>query len=141
MLNPIYADHEIICPCGCGVVLQNIEEPVNNDSGKQTIPPALNVFLLGTAITTNRNFYFNRDKKQIYHEKALRRLRDITKEYSLPDRIAIEAMNVVTKRKRGLYSFHEQIKQLLIILSKDENYMYFPKKNAIKVKYENVTGI
>jgi len=139
MIHPIQKEHELICP-GCGCVLQNINEVSVNDT-KQTIPPSLNVYLLGSAITTNRNYFFNKDKPQIYYERALKRLLDITKEYALPDRMAYATMNIVKKNKRGLYSFNHQIKQLLMILAKDENYIYFPKMRAIKAKYETVTGI
>lgn len=139
MLNPVQKEHELCCP-GCGAVLRNINEPQFHEE-KPTIPPSLNVFLLGSAVENNVKFHFNRDREQINYEKALKRLLDITKEYAINERIAFETMKLVKRNKRGLYSFQIQIKLLLSILAKDENYIYFPKMRAIKQRFENVSGI
>ena len=141
MLRPIQRDHELICPCGCGCVLQNVEESIHDQQEKQTIPPSLNVFLLGSALDNNVKYHFNRDRNQIHQENVLRKLLDITKEYVLPDRFAYATFNQLKRNKKGFWSEKEPIKQLLLILSKDENYIYFPKMRAIKARYESVNGI
>ena len=140
MLNPIQREHELVCP-GCGAVIDNIHETPTHVEMKAMIPPNLNIFLLGSAIENNIKFKFNKDSQQLQYEKSLKRMMDITKEYVLPDRIAYATMSEVKKNKRGLYSFQMQIKLLLSILAKDENYIYFPKMRAIKARYENVSGI
>jgi len=134
MLQPIQKEHELICPCGCGCVLSNVEESIHEEE-KSTIPPSLNVYLLGSALENNVTYHFNRDRNQIHEENVLRKLLDITKEYALPDRLAYATFNQLKRNKKGFYSKKQPVKQLISILSKDENYIYFPKMRAIKVRY------
>jgi len=138
MLQPVLKEHELICP-GCGCVLKNVEEPTYEGQQKSTIPSSLNVFLLGSALEKNVKYHFQRSREQIYEERVLRGLLDVTKEFALPDRFAYATFNQLKRKKSGFRSKHEPIKELLLILSKDENYIYFPKMRAIKSKYENIS--
>ena len=139
MLQPIQKEHELICP-GCGAVLKNIEEYIYDEQQKPTVPPSLNVFLLGSALENNVKYHFNRDRDQLHQENVLRKLLDVTKEYALPDRFAYATFNQLKRNKRGFWSEHEPFKQLISILSKDENYIYFPKMRAIKIRYGSSKG-
>jgi len=140
MLQPIQKEHELVCP-GCGCVLKNIEESTYDEQQKSTIPPSLNVFLLGSALEKNVKYHFQRSREQIYEERVLRGLLDVTKEFALPDRFAYATFNQLKRKRFGFRSKREPLKQLLLILSKDENYIYFPKMRAIKVRYESLPGI
>lgn len=136
MLVPIEKDHELICP-GCGCVLKNIEEPAYEEE-KSPVPPSLNIYLLGTAVDKNVKHRFQRSREQLYEERVLRQLLDITKEYALPDRFAYAAFHDLKRKRSGFRSEKEPIKQLISILSKDDNYIYFPKMRAIKAKFTSV---
>lgn len=141
MLQPIQREHESMCP-NCGCVLNQMGHTEVETVSKTTIPPNLNVYLLGTALENNVSHHFSRTPQQFYEERVLKKLLDITKEYGLPDRIAYETFNVLKRNKRGFRSkkepLREPVKQLLNILSKDENYIHVHKKRAIKVKYESI---
>lgn len=133
MLQPINKDNELICPnCACVLGLLN-EYP---ESEKSTINPSLNMFLLGSAIQNNTKYYFRKTPQMVYEERALRKLVDITKEFALPDRLAYETFNQLKRKKRGFRSETEPIKQLILLLSRDENYIHIHKMRAIKSKYE-----
>ena len=139
MLQPIQTEHELVCP-GCGCVLKTIEESIHDPQPKTTIPPSLNLFLLGSQLENNVKYHFQRGREQISQERVLRKLLDITKEFALPDRLAYATFSQLKRNKRGFHSEKEPIRQLLLILSKDENYIYFPKMRAIKVKYEKISS-
>ena len=135
MLNPIYKDHEIICPCGCGCVLSEVaEQPTNTN---HELSNTFNKYVLGSAIVNNKNYHW-KDKEQVFYEKGMTRMLDLVREFSLPEAFAIDVMNKIRKNRRGLYSEREQFKQLIKILSKDDNYLYIHKMRAIKAKYEKI---
>lgn len=136
MLQPIQKDHELICPCGCGVVVGIINEPPQQDITSKT-PNSPEVFLLGTVLQNNLNRAFNTPQKH-YEEQLLKKLILLIKEVGLPDRFAIETFNELKRRKRGFRSETEPIKQLIKILSKDDNYLYVNKLKLIKSKYETI---
>lgn len=136
MLQPIQKDHELICPCGCGAVVGIINEPQQSDTTSKT-PDSPEVFLLGTVLQNNLNRAFNTPQKH-YEERLLKNLILLIKEVGLPDRFAIETFNELKRRKRGFRSETEPIKQLIKILSKDDNYLYVNKLKLIKSKYETI---
>lgn len=138
MLQPIHKDHEVICPsCGC-VLDESVESPITIN---KDLSNTFNKYVLGSAISTNKNYLFNKDKEQIFYEKGMTRMLNIIREFSLPEAFAIDVMNKVKKNRRGLYSEREQIKQLIKILSHDDNYIFIHKMRAIKAKYEKIINI
>lgn len=140
MLEPIQKDHELLCP-GCGCVLRNIDESHNEKYEKSPIPPSVEVYLLGSALESNVKYSFRRTPQQGYEERVLRQLLNITKNYAIPDSIAYSTFNEMKKKNRGFRSETEPVKQLLRVLSKDENYIYIHKMRAIKARYEHNTSI
>lgn len=134
MLQPVQKDHELVCP-GCGCVLDTISDT----QSKQSPLTTANQFLLGSAVQSNIKWHFDRDKYQRTYERALYRLTGICQEFNLPERVAIEAMNRIRKKEKGLFSFREQVKQLLHVLNIAE--IYGAKIKQIKEKYETVSGI
>ena len=140
MFQPIIKDNEIICPCGCGVVLDNFfEQPVQQ--AKNIGVSSLSVSLLGTTMENNIKFHSRRDYYQQTYEKALFRLASICKKFSIPEDFALATMKRISSKEKGLFSFKEQIRQLLKILEKDDNYLYWKMAALIKKEYENATGI
>ena len=136
MLQPIQKDHELICP-GCGVVLGNIQENYNVINTNQK-PINVNTFLLGSALEKNIKMSYQRTRQQFHEEKVLIHLVNITKEFSLPETFAIETFNELKRKNRGFHSKTEPIKQLIKILSKDDNYLYFRKLKMLKDRYESI---
>ena len=136
MLQPIQKDHELVCP-GCGCVLQNTIES-NNIPENEIIPTmSLNIHLLGSALEKNVKYAYPRTSQQSREEQVLRQLEHITKKYDLPSRFALETFNQLKRKNRGFWSETEPIKQLIKILSKDENYFHIKKLQKIKARYEN----
>lgn len=136
MLQPVQKDHELLCP-GCGAVLKTIEELPESrkiDMGSSS----LSITQLGSTLE-NLKFHSRRDYYDQTFDKALNRLGKICQEFHLPLWIADDTMNRIKKKEKGLFSFREQIKQLLWVL--DYNEIYSAKIKLIKVKYENVSGI
>lgn len=132
---PIQKEHELLCP-GCGCVLNEGLE-VNDPNEQKTIINSPDIFMLGSALQNNVKFSLQRTPKQIYEEKALKFIFSITKKYSLPDSIAFDTFFQLKRNNRGIRSEKEPIKQLLKILSKDDNYRYFKTMKLIKARYEN----
>lgn len=134
---PIQSGNEVICPCGCGVVVLVVDElPI-----QKTFPSnhsSINMLLLGSAIEKNVKYSQRRTRDQLYEEQILRRISDIVNEFSLPERFIIETFNNMKKNKRGFRSETEYMKQLIKILSKDDNYPFIKKLRKIKERYENI---
>lgn len=137
MAHLIQKEHEIICS-GCGCVLKEVEDTLPEMIQKSPNPPSVDIFLLGTAIERNIKLDSRRDPKQLFEERTLRKLVDITKEFSLPDSLAYDTLNELKRKRSGFRSEIEPIKQLIKILSKDDNYLYYKKMKAIKVRYEEL---
>lgn len=133
MLHPIQSEHELICP-GCGAVVQNIEESHHQSQNNHQL--SINLTLLGSALSKNANYRITSKPSQFYEERVLRKLIDLTKYYDLPERFAQETFNELKRKNRGFRSEKEPIKQLIRILSKDENYIHFKKLNKLKADYE-----
>ena len=139
MSKPIQKDHELICP-GCGVVLDTIfEQPIQKTTNIGA--SSLSVSLLGNTLEGNIKFHTKRDYYQQTYEKALFRLASICNTFGIPEVFALETMKRIKLKEKGLFSFKEQVRQLLKILEKDDNYLFWKKALLIKKEYENVTGI
>jgi hypothetical protein len=138
MLTPIQKEHEICCP-SCGCVLAEIND-YQEKSEKPLIPPSLNMLFLGSAMV-NTEYAFNKTAQQVHEERTLRQLNHIIKEFALPDRFVIETFTELKRKKSGFQSEKKPIKQLLQILSKDENYYHIHKMRAIKERYKTILGM
>ena len=134
MSLPIQREHELICPCGCGCVVLVLDEAPNQEIVKNPVT-SLNNALLGSALSHNIKYAKPRAERQREEEKVLRRLVDITTEFNIPERIAFETFNQMKRKNRGFKSQKEHIKELIKILSKDDNYLQFYKLKKIKEKY------
>lgn len=137
MSLPIQKEHELICPCGCGCVVLVLEESLNVEIPKNTVI-SFNSFLLGSALVNNVKYAKPRSERQTNEENVLRRLISITSEFNIPERIAFETLNQLKRKNRGFKSQKEPIKELIRILSKDDNYLQFYKLKKIKEKYAEV---
>lgn len=137
MLQPIQKEHEVVCP-GCGCVLGEVHEP--QVQIETTIKPSVDMMLLGSALESNVKISQWRTPQQVYEEKVLRFLVYFTKKYSLPEAFAIQTFNELKRKKKGFRSenYNIPIKQLIQILSKDDNYIYIKTLRAIKAKYESI---
>ena len=139
MLQPIQKDHEYICP-NCACVLGVIDEfPIHQE--KLTVTKSLDMLLLGSAMEKNVKFAFGRDKQQGREETVLRNLLLLVKQYELPERLALETFSHLKKKNRGFWSEQEPVKQLIHILSKDENYIHIKKLRLLKASLneKNIT--
>jgi len=136
MLNKvIQKDHELVCS-GCGCVLGEVEEQPQFE--RSTIPMSLNILLLGGALSHNVKSGYARSSRQADEERILRKLYSIVKHYSLPERFATETFSELKRKNRGFRSETEYLKQLIKILSKDDNYPYQNKMRLIKQRYESI---
>ena len=132
MFSPIQKEHESCCP-NCGCVLKEFKESMELNE-KPTMPPSINNYLLGSAFKYN----LKRDPKQVYEERTLKLISNLIKEFDLPESFIFDVFNIMKKRNSGFRSDIEPIKQLIRLLSKDDNYIYIHKLKAIKIKYENL---
>jgi len=137
MSLPIQKEHELICPCGCGCVVLVLEEHPNLEVSKNPVI-SFNSFLLGSALVNNVKYAKPRTERQTNEENVLRRLISITTEFNIPERIAFETLNQLKRKNRGFKSQKEPIKELIKILSKDDNYLHINKLRKIKVKYAEI---
>jgi len=137
MSLPIQKEHELICPCGCGCVVLVLEEHPNIEVSKNPVI-SFNSFLLGSALINNVKYAKPRTERQTNEENVLRRLISITTEFNIPERIAFETLNQLKRKNRGFKSQKEPIKELIKILSKDDNYLHINKLRKIKVKYAEI---
>lgn len=139
MLQPIQKEHELICPCGCGVVVGYADEN-HNGIEKPNIPLSINVQLLGSALNKSKKYAFTSKPLEFYEERVLRQLVDITKEFELPEILALDTFNELKRKKRGFRSELQPMKQLIQILSKDDYYMYIHKLRLLKARYEQLAS-
>jgi len=137
MSLPIQKEHELICPCGCGCVVLVLEEHPNIEVPKNPVI-SFNSFVLGSALVNNVKYAKPRTERQTNEENVLRRLISITTEFNIPESIAFETLNQLKRKNRGFKSQKEPIKELIRILSKDDNYLHINKLRKIKVKYAEV---
>ena len=137
MSLPIQKEHELICPCGCGCVVLVLDEHPNIEVSKNPVI-SFNSFLLGSALVNNVKYAKPRTERQTNEENVLRRLISITTEFNIPESIAFETLNQLKRKNRGFKSQKEPIKELIKILSKDDNYLHINKLRKIKVKYAEI---
>ena len=122
------------------MVLDTVQESLQVGSG---FYPGLDTLMVGSSLEQTINWRFQTNQELRHKQQVLSNLLKITKEYALPDRIAYETMRRLLKKKKGMYSFKWQIRELLdVLMSNDETKLrYVYKYRAIKDKYETVTGI
>lgn len=137
MFQPIQKDHESCCP-NCGCVLAEITEAPEIEYTPAQSKRTVDLMLLGSA-AQNIKLSIRKTSQQVFEEKTLRLLTNITKQYGLPENLAIDTFHQLKRNKRGFRSETEPIKQLIKILSKDDNYLFIKQKNLIKARYENIT--
>lgn len=137
MLQPIHIEHEICCP-SCGCVLGTANE--STESERSLVKPNVNIHLLGSALETNVKLSLQRTPQVVFEERTLKLLSNITKQFGLPESFALETFNELKRKKRGFQSETFPIKQLLQILSKDDNYGFFYKTKKLKEYYKNIGG-
>jgi len=135
MLKPIHKEHEICCP-SCGCVLGSSADSQENE--KPQIPVSYEMHLLGSAFDKTTKSSSSKERLLRKEEEVLKQLVFITKSYALPEIFAIETFKILKKKNRGFWSEKEPIKQLINILSKDDNYPYIHKKRAIQEKYKEI---
>lgn len=138
MLTPIQNEYESCCP-NCGCVLKQAES-YEQDERHVIIPSTVNMMILGSVFENKGKYAFRKQPQQIYEERVLRFLVDLTKEFGLPESLAITTFNELKRKKRGFQSenYKIPIKQLLQILSKDDYYHFFMIAKKIKAKYESI---
>ena len=140
MLQPIQIGHELICACGCGCVIGVVEENnVENDT--HIVKYSADLFMLGSALNKNVKSGYNRSPQQAKEEQVFKRLTSITKNYSLPESIAIQTFSELKRKNRGFWSETEPIKQMIKILSRDENYLHIHKLRELKAWYEKFSNM
>lgn len=135
--TPVRREHEIICN-SCGIVLDDfIEEPSlsNVTIGAEYSYPGLNTLMVGLAFERSMNWKNQNNAKIRDYQNLLNNFKKLCNNENLPEYVAFETMKRLLKKKRGLYSYRLQIKELLDVLQ-DDNRLVF-KVKTIKLKYEN----
>lgn len=138
---PIQSGDEVCC-YRCGEVLdRSVEYPDKQQStiGGELIYPGLDVLMVGLSLERSMNWKNQTNEALRDYQNLLNKFLDLCKKESLPDMVAYETVKRLLKKKRGLYSYRLQIKELLDVL-RDDNRLVF-KVNMIKHKYEMVSGI
>ena len=133
MSGVVHRDNDICCK-NCGSVLAHHDLPLESES--KTAMSA-DLYILGSAMQKNVSLKLQKSAEQYHEENAMRNIADICKRYGLPEVFAIEVFQHL-KKKNHLQSKKEPIKQLIKILSKDDNYLHIHKLRAIKKDYESI---
>ena len=135
--TPIRRDNEIGCS-SCGIVLDNIydDEKITADTkvGAEYVYPGLSTLMVGLALERSMNWQYQKNTKLRDYQNLLNNLKNLCSKEHLPEYVAYETMKRLLKKKRGLYSYRLQIRELLDVLQ-DDNRLVF-KVRAIKLKYE-----
>lgn len=140
MLHPIQKDHESCCPnCGCvlGTVEEYDDEVIKSPIVKQS---SINILLLGTAVNNIKSNY-RKSPQEVYEQNIIRNLDSIVKKFDLPQRFVLETFKEMKRKNRGFRSEYEYVKQLIKILSRDENYEQIHKLKKIKAWYEKFSNL
>lgn len=122
----IHKDSDICCR-NCGSVLAHEDSEIISDSK----PMSAELYILGSALQKNVSLKLQKSAQQYHEENAFRFISDLVKKYDLPNVFATDVF-LHLKRKNHLQSEKEAIKQLLKILSKDENYIQIHKYRKLK---------
>lgn len=140
--NPIRLDNEICCG-SCGIVLDNINDEIQETPdtklGYEYSYPGLNTLMVGLALERSMNWKFQKNSKLRDYQNLLNNLKDLCNKEGLPEYVPYETMKRLLKKKRGLYSYRLQIRELLDVLN-DDNRLVF-KVRMIKSKYEMASSI
>src|SRR5690349_10901273 len=107
MLQPIQVGHELICPCGCACVVGTVDDL--HEERKQIL--SVDLMVLGSTLQNNIKDGFTKSSKQVYEERVLKQLSQITKEFGLPESLAVDTFNQLKKKRRGFQSESRPIKQ------------------------------
>lgn len=139
--SPTRKDDEICCR-SCGIVLGSatisIEMP-NSFVGEELIYPGLDRLMVGIALEKSIDWKFQDNRQIKDYQNVLARFVDLCNKEGLPKRIAYETMTRLLKKRRGMYSYRLQIRELIDVLKQDYRFLY--KVKSIQQKYEMVSGI
>lgn len=140
--TPIRRDNEIGCS-SCGIVLDSIPDEVRESPdtqiGGEYAYPGLNTLMVGLALERSMNWHYQKNTKLRDYQNLLNNLKTLCNKEHLPEYVAFETMKRLLKKKRGLYSYRLQIRELLDVLH-DDNRLVF-KVLVIKEKYGNPLGL
>jgi|SRR6185312_83220 len=139
--KPIRKDHEICCS-SCGIILElipeTIEMPISNFGG-ELVYPGLDKMMLGLGLERSMNWKSQTNESIRDYQNLLNNFKKLCNAENLPEYVAYETIKRLLKKKRGLYSYRLQIKELIDVLQ-DDNRLVF-KVRTIKLKYENATPV
>lgn len=140
--TPIRKDDEICCG-SCGIVLGSSydysQQSPDQKIGYEFAYPGLSKLMVGLSLERSMNWK-NQDNRQLRdYQNLLINLQKLCSNENLPEYVAFETMKRLLKKKRGLYSYRLQIRELLDVLN-DDNRLVF-KVRMVKSKYEMATSI
>ena len=138
---PIRKDNEIGCS-SCGMILDSISDSIEiplSNIGGELVYPGLDRLMLGLSLERSMNWKNQENKQLRDYQNLLNNFKKLCNTENLPEYVAYETMKRLLKKKRGLYSYRLQIKELIDVLQ-DDNRLVF-KVRAIKLKYENATPV
>ena len=140
--TPIRKDHEIACG-SCGIVLDVVyEDKIETPDvtiGAEYAYPGLSTLMLGLGLERSMNWKLQKNTRIRDYQNLLNNFKKLCNTENLPEYVAYETMKRLLKKKRGLYSYRLQIKELIDVLQ-DDNRLVF-KVRTIKLKYENATPV
>lgn len=140
--TPIRKDDDMCCG-SCGVVLGSAYD-YSRESPDQSIGgeygyPGLSKLMVGNVLEKSMNWKTQDMRQYRDYQNLLNNLKTLCKKENLPEYVAFETMKRLLKKKRGLYSYRLQIRELLDVLN-DDNRLVF-KVRVIKEKYGSPMGL
>jgi len=140
--EPVQIEHEVCC-ISCGVVLGNIshELPISADLivGGEYGYPGLSKLMVGNVLEKSVNWKTQDMRQYRDYQNLLNNLKTLCGKEHLPEYVAYETLKRLLKKKRGLYSYRLQIREMLDVLN-DDNRLVF-KVRTIKEKYGTPVGL
>lgn len=140
--TPIRKDNDVCCG-SCGMVLGSIYDDsqisIDQTIGGEYGYPGLSKLMIGNVLEKSMNWKSQDMRQYRDYQNLLNNLKDLCKKESLPEYVAFETMKRLLKKKRGLYSYRLQIRELLDVLN-DDNRLVF-KLKSIKEKYGVPLGL
>lgn len=140
--TPIRKDDDVCCG-SCGMVLgSSYEYPrelPNQNVGGEYGYPGLSKLMIGNVLEKSMNWKTQDMRQYRDYQNLLNNLKTLCSKEHLPEYVAFETMKRLLKKKRGLYSYRLQIRELLDVLN-DDNRLVF-KVRVIKEKYGIVLGV
>ena len=140
--TPIRKDNDVCCG-SCGMVLgssyEDSQQSIDQSIGGEYGYPGLSKLMIGNVL--EKSMYWKTQDMRQYrdYQNLLNNLKALCNKEHLPEYVAFETMKRLLKKKRGLYSYRLQIRELLDVLH-DDNRLVF-KVLVIKEKYGNPLGL